>query len=78
MKGIKIDELLARGEKIRSIENNTMNEAPENTGEAVIRPEAEFDEAAYIKDIEKDFALEAKELLVTMQLPHLLVAPKIR
>lgn len=78
MKGINVDELLAWNEKLHSMEKSIIDEAPGKVDEAGVMPEAEFDEVAYIKDIERDFSLQAEELLVTMQLSHLLVAPKMR
>ncbi len=73
MTGIAIDELIALNSR-RRIEM-IMNEAPVHREKAVIEPELDLDEA-FIKDIEMDFAGRAEDLLKTLQLSHLLVAPK--
>lgn len=74
MKGIAIDELIALNSK-RHIET-IMKKAPVQKENAIIEPDFGFDEVTLIKDIEMDFALRAEDLLETLQLSHLIVAPK--
>jgi hypothetical protein len=74
MAGIAIDELIALNSK-RHIET-FMNSAPVKKEKVVTEPEPYFDEAAFIKDVEMDFAERAEGLLETLQLSHLFVARK--
>ena len=62
MTGIHIDELIALNSKRRI--------------DVVMEPDRAFDVIAFIKNIERDFALEAEDLLEKMELSHLMVSPK--
>ncbi|BAI61543.1 hypothetical protein MCP_1471 [Methanocella paludicola SANAE] len=74
MKGIAIDELIALNSK-RHIET-IMKKAPVQIENAIMEQDFGFDEVALIKDIELDFAMRAEDLLETLQLSHLITAPK--
>jgi hypothetical protein len=62
MTGTHIDELIALNSKRRI--------------DVVMEPDRAFDVIAFIKNIERDFALEAEELLEKMELSHLMVSPR--
>jgi hypothetical protein len=62
MTGIHIDELIALNSKRRI--------------DVVMEPDRAFDVIAFIKNIERDFALEAEDLLEKMELSHLMVSPR--
>ena len=62
MTGIQLDELIALCSKRRI--------------DVLMEPDRAFDVVAFIKNIERDFALEAEDLLEKMELSHLMVSPK--
>jgi hypothetical protein len=44
--------------------------------DALMEPDHVFDVVAFIRNIERDFALEAEDLLKSMELSHLIVEHK--
>jgi hypothetical protein len=62
MTGIQLDELIALYSKRRI--------------DVLMEPDRAFDVVAFIRNIERDFALEAEDLLEKMELSHLMVSPR--
>lgn len=73
MNGIPIDELIVWNERIRQLEKAALDVAPELDETVEIKPNIDFDELAFIKGMENDFAIQAEGLLETLHLSHLRV-----
>jgi hypothetical protein len=73
MTGIPINDLVNWNEKLRNLESAAINIAPELNEDAVQNDNIEIDELAFIKSMEKDFALQAESLLESLNLTHLRV-----
>lgn len=73
MTGIPINDLVNWNEKLRNIESAAIDIAPELNEDAIRNDDIEIDELAFIKSMEKDFALQAESLLESLNLTHLCV-----
>jgi hypothetical protein len=73
MTGIPINDLVNWNEKLRNLESAAIDIAPELNEDAVQNDNIEIDELAFIKSMEKDFALQAESLLESLNLTHLRV-----
>lgn len=76
MQGIPIDELIAWNEKLRKLQNNARVTAPEPDVLMKATPVSGFDELAFIRGVERDFAGQAEGVLQRLNLSHLFVQPQ--
>lgn len=76
MQGIPIDELIAWNEKLRKLQNTAQVTAPKPDVLMKVTPEPDFDELAFIRGVECEFAGQAEGVLQRLNLSHLLVQPQ--